>query len=191
MREITVFNSLTLDGVMQAPGLPDEDLRGGFSHGGWATPYMDETMASMAGESDSDLLLGRVTYENLYGHWPKQIDGNPFTEVLNRTQKYLVSRTMTEPPPWENTTLLSGEASKKVAALKGEDGNHLVVLGSGQLLKTLMHGRLVDRYVLLIHPLVLGSGRRMFDGAGYAAMELVDVTTTPAGVIIATYRQRL
>jgi dihydrofolate reductase len=187
MRDIVVFNSLTLDGVMQAPGLPDEDPRGGFTQGGWAAPYMDETMTNMAGESDSDLLLGRITYENLYGYWPKQTDDNPFTEILNRTQKHVASRTMSEPLPWKNSTLLKGDAAETVGTLKAGEGNDLVVLGSGELVRTLMRHNLVDRYVLLIHPLVLGSGRRMFAGANHAKLHLVETVTTTTGVIIATY----
>jgi dihydrofolate reductase len=186
MRQIVVFNNLTLDGVMQAPGLPGEDLRGGFSYGGWAVPYQDEVMANMASEDESALLLGRVTYESLYSYWPHQAD-NPFTEILNRTQKHVASRTMSEPLPWKNSTLLKGDAAETVGTLKAGEGNDLVVLGSGELVRTLMRHNLVDRYVLLIHPLVLGSGRRMFAGANHAKLHLVETVTTTTGVIIATY----
>ena len=189
MREIVVFNSLTLDGVMQAPGNADEDRRGGFVHGGWARPYQDEVIAQVAAEGmarGGALLLGRVTFENFFAYWPHQTD-NPFTEVLNRSQKYVVSRTLSEPLPWENSTLLAGEAEEAVAGIKAEEGKDIVVLGSGQLLQTLMRHGLVDRYILHIYPLVLGSGRRMFDPGQYARLDLVDVVSTTTGVLIATY----
>lgn len=192
MREIVVFNSLTLDGVMQAPGGVDEDRRGGFTEGGWSRPYQDEVMGNVAAEGmakGGPLLLGRQTYENFYSYWPHQTD-NPFTEVLNRTQKYVASRTLSEPLPWENSTLLKGEAEKTVADIKAEEGQDITVLGSGQLLQTLIRHQLVDRYVLLIHPLVLGSGRRMFDENLRATLDLVDVVPTTKGVIIATYTQQ-
>lgn len=192
MRELVVFNSLTLDGVMQAPGGKEEDQRGGFSDGGWSLPYQDEVMGSVAAEgmaAGGSLLFGRWTYENLYSYWPHQTD-SPFTEVLNKTQKYVVSRTLSEPLPWENSTLLRGEAEETVAGLKGEDGDDLVMLGSGRLLETLIRHELVDRYVLLIHPLVLGSGRRMFTDGLRTFLSLVDVVPTTTGVLIATYARQ-
>lgn len=189
MRQLTVFNSLTLDGVMQAPGGPGEDRRGGFSHGGWALPYQDEVMGSIAARGmakGGPLLFGRWTYENLYSYWPHQTD-NPFSEVLNKAQKYVASRSMSEPLPWENSTLLRGEAAETVAQLKAEPGKDLLVMGSGRLLDTLIRHRLVDRYMLFIHPLVLGSGQRMFPEGHQAALTLVDVKPTTTGVIAATY----
>jgi dihydrofolate reductase len=189
MREIVVFNSLTLDGVMQAPGDADEDRRGGFANGGWSRPYQDEVMGKVAARGMAEgapLLLGRLTYENFSSYWPHQTD-NPFTEVLNRSQKYVVSRTLVEPLPWENSTLLAGEAGETVAEIKAEGGQDIVVLGSGQLIQTLMRHDLVDRYVLLVHPLVLGSGRRMFGPDQHARLDLVDVVPTSTGVLIATY----
>ena len=191
MREITVFNSVTLDGVTQAPGRPDEDTRGGFAHGGWAAPYMDEVMGRVAAEGMADagpLLFGRRTYEDFYSFWPHQT-GNPFTEVLDSSQKYVASRTMREPLPWRNSSLLEGDAAEAVARLKQEPGKDLTVLGSGELVQALRRHDLVDQYVLLLHPLVLGSGRRMFpDGGPYAELRLVDAVPTTTGVIIATYR---
>jgi dihydrofolate reductase len=191
MRELTVFNSVTLDGVMQAPGRADEDTRGGFAHGGWATPYMDEVMGRVAAEGMADagpLLFGRRTYEDFHSFWPHQT-GNPFTEVLDNSQKYVASRTMREPLPWRNSSLLEGDAAGAVARLKQEPGKDLTVLGSGELVQALRRHDLVDQYVLLLHPLVLGSGRRMFpDGGPYAELRLVDAVPTTTGVIIATYR---
>jgi dihydrofolate reductase len=191
MRNIVVFTSLTLDGVMQAPGRPDEDRRGGFEHGGWAQPYNDPVMASVAAEGMANggaLLLGRRTYEDFFSFWPNQTD-NPFTAVLDNTQKYVASRTLQEPLPWRNSTLLPGDAMDAVAKLREQPGKDLVVLGSGELVQSLMRRNLVDEYVLLIHPLVLGTGRRLFsDGGASADLRLVDTKTTTTGVVIATYQ---
>ena len=192
MSKIVAFTSLTLDGVMQAPGRPDEDRRGGFEHGGWATPYSDSVMGSVAGASGASaggLLFGRRTYEDFYGVWPKRTDDNPFTAVLNNTQKYVASTTLKEPLPWINSTLLKGDAAEAVARLKAQPGKDFVVLGSGVLLQSLMRRNLVDEWVLLIHPLVLGSGRRLFtDGGAFATLRLVDTKTSTTGVVIATYQ---
>jgi dihydrofolate reductase len=191
MSKVVAFTSLTLDGVIQAPGRPDEDRRGGFEHGGWATPYADSVLGAVAGESMAHtgaLLFGRRTYEDFYAVWPKRSD-NPFTAVLNNTQKYVASTTLHEPLPWSNSTLLDGDAAEAVATLKAQAAKDLVVLGSGELLQTLMRRNLVDEYVLLIHPLVLGTGRRLFaDGGSFAALRLIDSKTTTTGVVIATYQ---
>jgi dihydrofolate reductase len=189
---IVVINNLTLDGVMQAPGGKEEDNRDGFKHGGWAVPYADQVMADAMQEDmgkRGSLLLGRRTYEHFFSVWPNRKDGNPFTEVLNNTQKYVASRTLKEPLPWQNSTLLEGDAAEAVARLKKEPGQDIAVLGSGQLVQTLMRHNLVDEYVLTIHPLVLGSGRRLFtEGGATSALRLLDSKTTTTGVIIATYR---
>ena len=191
MRKVTVFNSLTLDGVMQAPGRPDEDTRGGFEHGGWAVPYNDEIMGKVMAEGMSDpgpLLLGRRTYEDFFSFWPHQT-GNPFTEVLDNTLKYVASTTLAEPLGWRNSKLLDGDAAEAVARLKAQPGKDMTVLGSGELIQSLRDRDLIDEYLLLIHPLVLGSGRRLFcDGGPAATLRLVDATPTTTGVIIATYR---
>jgi dihydrofolate reductase len=206
MSKIVVFENLSLDGVMQAPGRPDEDLRGGFQHGGWAIPYADPALSKMAMEDMSTtsgaLLLGRRTYEDFYAVWPNRTD-NPFTEVLNSAQKYVASTTLKEPLPWSNSTLLKGDVPDAVAGLRAQPGKDIVVLGSGQLVQTLMTHALVDVYVLLIHPLVLGSGSCLFaeraakpsivtashwDGSPFAALRLVDAKPTTTGVVIATYQ---
>ena len=191
MSKIVVVNSLTLDGVMQAPGRPDEDRRGGFTHGGWALPYNDEVMGKAMGEGMAQagpLLFGRRTYLDFAAVWPNRKD-NPFTEVLNNAQKYVASTTLKEPLPWINSTLLKGDATEAVARLKQEPGKDIVVLGSGELVQSLMRRNLIDQYVLLIHPLVLGSGRRLFqDGGAVATLRLVDTTPTTTGVVIATYQ---
>lgn len=191
MRKIVATVSLTLDGVMQAPGRPDEDRRGGFEHGGWAMGYHDPVMMQAMGEGMSegaDLLFGRRTYEDFFAVWPGR-KGNPFTEVLDNSRKYVASRTLREPLPWKNSTLLPGDAAETVKRLKAEPGKGLVVLGCGDLLQTLMRHGLVDDYVLLIHPLVLGRGRRLFPNDGPpVALQLVKSVVTTKGVVIATYR---
>jgi dihydrofolate reductase len=188
MGKVIAFTNVTLDGVMQAPGRPDEDRRGGFEHGGWATPYAAMLEAGGSSGEAGGLLFGRRTYEDFYSVWPGRKD-NPFTAVLDNTQKYVASKTLEEPLPWKNSTLLAGDAIEAVARLKGELGQDLVILGSGELVRSLMRGHLVDEYILLIHPLVLGSGRRLFgDGVSFAALQLVASKTTTKGVVIATYR---
>jgi dihydrofolate reductase len=192
MGEVVAFISLTLDGVMQAPGRPDEDTRDGFQHGGWGVAYSDPVMAELATKDmagTGSILLGRRTYEDFYSFWPHQTD-NPFTEVLDNTPKYVASTTLKEPLPWRNSALLEGDAADAVAALKRQQDKDMVVLGSGELVRSLLRRDLVDRYVLLIHPLVLGSGRRLFaDGGPTVRLRLVDATTTTTGVVIATYQK--
>lgn len=190
MGRLRVVESLTLDGVMQSPGRPDEDTRDGFEHGGWAIPYVDEGMGRAMGEQMGQrgaIVLGRRTYEDFAEVWPKQ-EGNPYSEALNAAQKYVASRTLGEPLPWENSTLLAGDATGAVAALKEQDDAGLTVLGSGELVRSLMSRGLIDEYLLLIHPLVLGSGRRLFRDGVFASLELADSLNTTTGVVIATYR---
>ena len=191
MTRVVTFTSVTLDGVMQAPGRPDEDRRGGFEHGGWAAPYSDPVMAEVAAEGMAQrgaLLFGRRTYEDFAAVWPTMPQPNPFTDVLNNTQKYVASRTLKEPLPWQNSTLLPGDAADAVAELRKQEGAVLTILGSGELIRSLMRRGLIDRYMLLIHPLVLGSGRRLFpDRGALARLRLVDVKPTSTGVLIATY----
>ena len=188
MSKVVVFTNLTLDGVMQAPGRPDEDSRGGFEHGGWATPYAAMAQAGDSMANAGALLLGRRTYEDFYAVWPKRKD-DPISAMLDNMQKYVVSRTLSEPLSWINSTLLKGDASETVARLKGEPGKDLVVMGSGELAQSLMRSNLIDEYVLLIHPLVLGSGRRLFtDGSPTATLRLAGTRTTTNGVVIVTYQ---
>jgi dihydrofolate reductase len=194
MSRVVVVNHVTLDGVMQAPSGSGEDPRGGFAHGGWAVPYQDEVMGRVMGEhmaaaEGGALLLGRWTYESFAAYWPKQTD-NPFTPVLNARMKYVASNTLSEPLPWENSTLLSGDAAAAVAELKREREGDLAVLGSGRLIQSLLRADLIDELLLTIHPIVLGSGQRLFpDGGAPARFRLADITTTTTGVIIATYRR--
>ncbi|MEN3537413.1 dihydrofolate reductase family protein [Microbispora sp. ZYX-F-249] len=190
MGKVVAIEHLTLDGVMQAPGHPDEDLRDGFRHGGWATRRQDPAMQEAMGARMTDawsLLAGRTTYERFADYWPAQ-EPNPFTDALNRVQKYVASTTLTEPLTWQNSTLLKGGAADAVPGLKEELAGNLVVFGSGVLVRSLLPHRLVDELVLLIHPVVLGSGRRLFDETSPESFELVDSTTTRTGVVIATYR---
>jgi dihydrofolate reductase len=192
MSKVVVINNLTLDGVMQAPGRADEDTRGGFEHGGWAVmPNDDQEIGRTMGErmaASSGLLLGRRTYEDLLGYWNAQTD-SPFTDALNSAPKYIASRTLREPLPWPNSTLLDGDAPDAVAGLREKPGKELHIIGSGELIQSLMPRNLVDEFVLLIHPLVLGSGRRLFpDDGTVAALQLVDAVATTTGVVIATYQ---
>ncbi|HLJ79849.1 MAG TPA: dihydrofolate reductase family protein [Ktedonobacterales bacterium] len=193
MGKIVVTNNVTLDGVMQAPARPDEDTRGGFTHGGWALPYNDPVMGRIMGEemarhSGGALLLGRRTYEDFYAVWPNRAD-NPFTPVLNNAQKYVASTTLKEPLPWQNSTLLTGDVAEAVARLKEQSDEDLGILGSGELIQSLMRANLIDEWVLLIHPLVLGSGRRLFrEGGPQTTLRLASSVTTTTGVIIATYQ---
>jgi dihydrofolate reductase len=186
---LVAFISVTLDGVMQAPGRPDEDTRGGFEHGGWATSYADQDSGRIAQQSMATtgfLLMGRRTYEDLLSSWNKQ--GGPFKDILNNTPKYVASTTLSEPLPWPNSTLLEGDAADAVVRLRKEPGKDIVVLGSGELLRGLMKRGLVDVYVLQIHPLVLGTGQRLFDdGVPDVGLRLEDSKTTSTGVIVASY----
>jgi dihydrofolate reductase len=191
MARLRVQNSLTLDGVMQAPGGPDEDRRDGFEYGGWAQPYFDPVMAEAAGESMSGggaMLFGRRTYEQFASFWPHQPADDPFAKALNESHKYVASTTLEEPLPWANSTLLKGDVADAVAKLKEELEVDLVILGSGELIRSLMPHGLIDEYTLQIHPLVLGSGRRLFtDDGAYSALRLVKSKATTKGVLLATY----
>jgi dihydrofolate reductase len=190
LSRVVVLDHVTLDGVMQGPGRPDEDTRDGFGHGGWAAPFGDEVMASTLAARMAEsggLLFGRRTYEDLLGYWNTQ--ESRFKDALNAAPKYVVSTTLTEPLPWPNSTLLHGDPADAVADLKREPGKDLHVMGSGDLIRTLMSRDLIDEYRLLIYPLVLGSGRRLFgDGVARTELRLVDSITTTTGVVIATYR---
>ena len=190
MSKVVAFISTTLDGVMQAPGRPDEDKRGGFQHGGWAGRYTDKVIQGLAGDGSTTtgaMLFGRRTYEDFHKVWANATD-NPFTEILNNTPKYVASRSLHEPLPWQNSRLFDGDVVEAVARLRAEDDGDLLILGSGELVRSLLpHGQ-VDRFILLVHPLILGSGQRLFDeGTAFADLKLVDTENSTTGVIIATY----
>ena len=192
MGKLLVINHLTLDGVMQGPARPDEDTRGGFERGGWAIAGNDEVMgAKMAqdmAKQTGALLLGRQTYENFHAYWPRQTD-NPYTDRLNEKTKYVASRTLTEPLPWSNSILLGGDAGAAVAELKQQAIGDLTIMGSGELIGSLMAAGLVDELLLMIHPLVLGTGRRLFGEGAHTVLRLVESITTTTGVVMATYER--
>lgn len=190
MSKIVAFMHVTLDGVMQGPGRPDEDCRDGFEHSGWAAPYNDgisKTVAQSMGNAGA-LLFGRTTYEDFYRVWPSRTD-SPFTPVLNNSLKYVASRTLEGPLPWMKSQLLRGDAKETVAKLRAEPGKDIVVLGSGVLVQSLLRHNLLDEIMLNIHPIVLGSGRRLFPDVGPTApLRLVSAETTAKGSMIATYQ---
>jgi len=192
MAKLVVVEMLSLDGVMQAPGSPDEDRSGGFEHGGWAMPYFDEILGAEAGKSMAEtaaFLFGRKTYDIMAAYWPNQPDGDMFADALNGLPKYVASTTLGEPLAWSGSSLLKGDVAEAVGSLKEELDGNIVVLGSGQLARTLMEHDLVDEFGLTIHPLLLGPGKRLFDEeGGMRPMRLVDSKTTATGVILATYR---
>jgi len=192
MAQLVVVEQLSLDGVMQGPGGPDEDRSGGFEHGGWAMPYFDEVAGEEAGKSMAEtaaFLFGRKTYQILATYWPNHPDNDIFSNVLNSLPKYVASTTLDEPLAWSGSSVLKGDVGEAVAALKEELDGNIVVLGSGQLARTLMEHNLVDEYGLTIHPLMLGSGKRLFDEkSAMRPLNLVDWRISTTGVIIATYR---
>jgi dihydrofolate reductase len=190
--KIAVMNHITLDGVMQSPGRADEDTRDGFDQGGWAAATSDEAVGRAMGERMAaggglaGWLFGRRTYEELLRHW-NSVPDNPFAESLNNTPKYLASRTLREPLPWPNSTLLGTDVLEAVGQLRQEPGGVLVIMGSGVLTQALRRGRLIDEYLLMIHPIVLGSGRRLFPEGPPIELTFVDATTSSSGVVLATY----
>ena len=193
MGRIVVMNHVTLDGVMQGPGRADEDTRGGFTQGGWAnlsvTPddatgqAMGERMA--AGGGLAGWLFGRRTYEQLLAFWNAQ--GGPFKDALNNSPKYVASTTLEEPLPWPNSTLLRGDTVDALRALRAQSGGVLAIMGSGVLIGSLMAADLIDEYLLMIHPLVLGTGRRLFPVGVHVSLRLTNSVTSATGVVIATY----
>jgi dihydrofolate reductase len=191
LRTLAVSTFMTLDGVMQAPGGPEEDPTGGFRHGGWSVNYWDDEMGQHMGEAMGrpfDLLLGRKTYEIFAAHWPHVTD-DPAADQLNSATKYVASRTL-DKVDWSNSTLLEGDAAEEVANLKDEDGPEIQVHGSWHLIQTLLRHDLVDEYRLMIFPVVLGGGKRMFaDGAVPAGLKLVDSKASTTGVLMATYER--
>lgn len=192
MRKLTVLNNLSLDGVIQAPGRPGEDTRGGFDRGGWAEAYNDAIKGAEMGKgmaAGPALVFGRRTFEDFYDVWHGAGE-NPFTEVLDNTAKYVASKTLSAPLSWANSLLLEGDAPQALQALKQTPGPDLLVMGSNVLVESLRRrAGLVDLYTLMIHPLVLGQGWRQFpDGSAPEKLELQGTPiVTSTGVIIATY----
>lgn len=183
-----VMNTVSLDGVMQGPGRPDEDTRDGFAHGGWGTSYGDKATVAKMGErmgGDRAFLFGRRTYEQLLASWNAR--GGPFKDALNSARKYVASSNPATRLEWPNSTLLHGDVPATVADLKQSSSANLVIMGSSVLIGSLMAADLIDEYLLMIAPVVLGTGRRLFAGGTYASLRLVDSSTTSTGVSIATY----
>ena len=189
MRTLAINTFLTLDGVMQAPGGPEEDPTGGFAHGDWSVNYWDDQMGRAMGEAMGvpfDLVLGRKTYEIFAAHWPNATD-DPAAAPLNRATKYVASRTLSS-LDWSNSVLIEGDVADGVAALKQGDGPELQVHGSSNLIQTLLRHNLIDEYRLWIFPLVVGPGKRLFsDGTIPAGLKLVDSKVSTTGVVMATY----
>ena len=192
MRKLTIGEFVTLDGVMQAPGGPDEDREGGFEHGGWTVPFFDEQMGQylteMISRSDA-LLLGRKTYEIFASSWPLAPDDDPIGTHLNNVPKYVASRTM-KSADWNNTTILSNNVAEEIRKLKEQDGGEIQVAGSGELVQTLLKHDLIDEFHLLIYPVLLGTGKRLFgEGTIPGGLKLTNTLTTKSGVMINTYER--
>jgi len=190
MRKLAVFEFLSIDGVMQAPGGPDEDPSGGFKLGGWVAPYFDDDLGNMATkqlDKPFALLLGRRTYEIFAAYWPSADAKNPFTGPFNSAKKYVASRTLKK-LDWSNSELIRGDVAKEIKKLKEQAGPELHVYGSGKLVQTLLKHDLVDELRLKIFPIMLGSGKRLFaEGAFPAGFDLTENGISKKGVIVATY----
>lgn len=190
MPKVIVMNHVTLDGVMQAPGRADEDTRGGFGHGGWATARGDELMVTKMGELMGEhhaFLLGRRSYNDMLASWNAR--GGPFRDALNATAKYVASSSASTTLEWPNSHLLRGDIPAAVSELRQAVAGNLVIMGSGQLIRSLLPHQLIDEFLLMIHPIVLGTGQRLFEhGEREVTLRLVDCTATTTGVILATYQ---
>lgn len=194
MRSISVTMHVTLDGVVQGPGRPDEDTRGGFTRGGWSALHHDDGLAAEMAKGMSrrgDMLFGRRTWQDFITAWAHREDGNPYTTHMNAVRKYVVSTTLPDAEAWTNSVLLAGDAARSVAELKEQDGDDLAIIGSAALVRCLHAAGLVDQYVLVIHPIVLGSGARLFEGSlPLTRFALTRSVATPTGVIVAYYDRR-
>lgn len=197
MGRIVVMNHVTLDGVMQGPGRPEEDPRGGFTQSGWGSWSGDgnEIQRAMgkrmaAGGGLAGWLFGRRTYEDLLSYWNSPQARSPeFGPMLNDAPKYVASTTLKEPLPWPHSTLLRGEPAQAVGELKAQSEGVLAIMGSGELIRSLMAADLIDEYLLMVHPLVLGAGRRLFPEGVQVLLRLTESVTTATGVVIATYER--
>jgi dihydrofolate reductase len=192
MRKVVVNEWMSLDGVVQAPGTPEEDTTGGFQHGGWHIRYFDEMAQKWVVENLTEaggFLLGRRTYEVFAGYWPNASkEEQPVAQPLNQKTKYVASTTLSEPLEWQNSSVLQGDVAGAVGALKQEDGDDLHVIGSTQLVRTLIEHDLVDEFRLMIDPVLLGGGKRLFlDDGALRSLRLVDSQITTTGAILATY----
>ena len=192
MRMLRVIEFLSLDGVMQAPGDPEEATEGGFRHGGWQRPYFDDVLGATAAEgmaATDAYLFGRKTYEQMAAYWPTVPDDDTYARHLNSTRKYVASRTLKD-VEWQNSMLIEGDVAEQVTKLKEQPGKNIAVLGSGDLVQTLIKHDLVDEYFLAVFPIVLGSGKRLFrEDDEVRRLSLVDSKTTGTGGVILTYRR--
>jgi dihydrofolate reductase len=190
LRKIIAIAQVTLDGVMQSPGGPDEDPRNGFTHGGWAMPFLDDAAGQVIRETiagEFDMLLGRRTYEIFASYWPNEPD-NPIGKAFNKATKYVVTRSL-DRLDWENSRPIGGSVVEQIRRLTASDGPALHIWGSSELLQTLIAAELVDEYRLWVFPLVLGEGKRLFEnGVPPRALSLVATSSTPMGVLLNTYR---
>lgn len=192
MGKVIVMNNVSLDGVMQGPGRPDEDTRDGFALGGWGVPYGDEATVAKMGQrmgEDRAFLFGRRTYEQLLSSWNER--GGPFKDALNATDKYVASSDPAARLEWPNSTLLHGDVPAVVAELKQQSPRNLVIMGSGVLIASLMAADVIDEYLLMVAPVVLGAGRRLFPEGVHATLRLIESAATDKGVVLATYRPLL
>ncbi len=194
MRQLGIVEFVTLDGVMQGLGGPDEDREGGFAHGGWSAPYGDDVLGRAAGAGigqTSAYLFGRRTYEHMAAHWPNEPDDNPIAASLNATPKYVATRSLRQ-LDWRGSHILGGDVVAGVARLKAVGEGFITVLGSGVLVQTLVAHDLVDVYRIFIHPLVLGTGKHLFrELARPLQLRLVDCTPTTTGVLLCTYERAI
>jgi dihydrofolate reductase len=189
--KIVAIEHLSLDGVFQAPARADEDPRDGFDQGGWANATDAPEAQEVIGRSMQggwSLLVGRTTFADLHEGWAVRQPSSPMARALTNVEKFVISRKAGNDVPWENTTLLTGEAAETVAKLKAEHDKTLIIFGSGALVGALMQHRLIDEFVLIIHPLVLGKGRRLFDASPASPLTLADILTAKTGSLIVTYR---
>jgi dihydrofolate reductase len=191
MRKLVVIEFLSLDGVYQAPGDPNEDTEGGFRHGGWQRPYFDDVLgvAAAQGMAETDAhLFGRKTYEIMAAYWPTAPSDDPFAQHLNSVAKYVASRTL-QKVEWQNSTLIREDLVDEVTKLKDQPGKTIAVLGSGNLVRTLIEHDLVDEYSLAVYPIVLGSGKKLFPGSDQVQrLRLVDSKPTTTGGLLLTYQ---
>jgi dihydrofolate reductase len=192
MRSLSVVEFITLDGVMQSLGGPDEDREGGFEYGGWSAPYGDDVLAREAGAGvgqTSAYLFGRKTYEKMAAHWPHEPAENPIAASLNATPKYVATRTLTS-LDWANSHILAGDLVDEVRGLKADGEGFITVLGSGALVQTLVSHGLIDTYQIMLHPLILGAGKRLFrEYPRPLCLRLVNCTPTTTGVLLLTYER--
>ena len=190
MRKIVVSEFVSLDGVMQAPGSQDEDTEGGFAYGGWTHPYWHDEIGALFAQamSESDaLLLGRKTWQIHGGAFEPMAEGDPFGDVMNGKPKYVVSTTLTSAAAWRNSTLISGNVMEEVRALKAQPGKNILIDGSSVLIHGLAQNDLVDEYHLLVYPVVLGSGKRVFAEGARQNLRLVEARPLPSGVVVMHY----